>query len=85
MKRALDTNEVTLSIAVFGLGYVGCVTAACFAELGYRVIGVDIDARKVRAVQDGQSPFYEPGLEALIQSNLRNERLSATTSTAAGR
>ena len=82
MKRALDTNEVTLSIAVFGLGYVGCVTAACFAELGYRVIGVDIDARKVRAVQDGQAPFYEPGLEALIQSNLRNGRLSATTSTA---
>src|ERR1035441_5443791 len=38
--------------------------------------------RKVRAVQDGQAPFYEPGLEALIQSNLRNGRLSATTSTA---
>ncbi|HEY5176209.1 MAG TPA: UDP-glucose/GDP-mannose dehydrogenase family protein, partial [Terriglobales bacterium] len=81
MKPALDTNEGTPSIAVFGLGYVGCVTAACFAELGYRVIGVDIDARKVRAVQEGQSPFYEPGLEALIQSNLRSERLSATTST----
>ena len=81
MKRTLDTNEGTPSIAIFGLGYVGCVTAACLANLGYRVIGVDIDARKVRAVQDGQSPFYEPGLEALIQSNLRNQRLSATTST----
>jgi len=82
MKRAVDTSEATPSIAVFGLGYVGCVTAACFAELGYRVIGVDIDARKIRAVQDGQSPFFEPDLEALILSNLRKERLSATTSTA---
>ena len=82
MMRALDTNEEKLSIAVFGLGYVGCVTAACFAELGYRVVGVDIDARKVQAVEDGQSPFYEPGLEALIQANLANGRLSATTSTA---
>lgn len=75
-------NEQTVSIAIFGLGYVGCVTAACFAELGYRVIGVDVDARKVNAVQDGQSPFYEPGLEQLIRSNLASGRLSATTSTA---
>jgi GDP-mannose 6-dehydrogenase len=82
MKRAAETSKGTLSIAVFGLGYVGCVTAACFAELGYQVIGVDIDARKVRAVEDGQAPFFEPDLEALIQANLRNQRLSATTSTA---
>ena len=55
-------------IAVFGLGYLGCVTAACFSELGFRVIGVDVDARKVRAVTDGQPPFYEPGLELLMPS-----------------
>ena len=77
-----DKNDERLSIAVFGLGYVGCVTATCFAELGFRVVGVDLDERKVRAVQEGQSPFYEPGLEALIQSSLRNGRLSATLSTA---
>jgi GDP-mannose 6-dehydrogenase len=78
----VDTKEQRLSIAVFGLGYVGCVTAACFAELGFKVVGVDVDPRKVRAIQDGRSPFYEPGLEPLIQSNLQNGRLSATTSTA---
>ncbi len=74
-------KEQTVSIAIFGLGYVGCVTAACFAELGYRVTGVDVDVRKVQAVQDGKSPFYEPGLEELIQTNLVSGRLSATTST----
>ena len=82
MERVVGMDKETPSIAIFGLGYVGCVTAACFAELGYRVTGVDVDIRKVRAVEDGQSPFYEPGLEALIQSNLQNQRLSATVSTA---
>ncbi len=78
----MDEDKETVSIAIFGLGYVGCVTAACFAELGYRVIGVDVDARKIEAVMGGRSPFYEPGLEALIQSNVAINRLSATTSTA---
>jgi len=69
------------TIAVFGLGYVGCVTAACFAELGFRVIGVDVDARKVDAILAGQSPFYEPGLEPLIAKHLRAGVLQATLST----
>jgi GDP-mannose 6-dehydrogenase len=77
----MDTKQPTRVIAVFGLGYVGCVTAACFAELGHRVVGIDVDARKVRAVLDEQAPFFEPGLEAIIQANLRTGRLSATTST----
>jgi GDP-mannose 6-dehydrogenase len=68
-------------IAIFGLGYVGCVTAACFAELGFWVVGVDVDARKVRAVTDGQSPFYEPGLEPLIARHLKSGGLTATLST----
>ncbi len=65
-------------ISVFGLGYVGCVTAACFADLDFRVIGVDVDARKVRAIRDGQSPFYEPGLEPLIKKHVASGLLSAT-------
>ncbi len=85
MKPAVDTNKGTdqgaQSIAIFGLGYVGCVSAACFAELGHRVIGVDVDARKVRAVEQGEAPFYEQGLEALVRSNLENGRLRATTDT----
>jgi GDP-mannose 6-dehydrogenase len=61
------------------LGYVGCVSAACLAKLGHRVIGVDIDAFKVRSVLEGRSPFYEPGLEPVIAETLAAETLTATT------
>ena len=77
----MDGKPEKPTIAVFGLGYVGCVTAACFAELGFRVVGVDVDARKVRAIQDGRSPFYEPGLEPLIAKHLSTGSLTATLST----
>ncbi|HEX8892460.1 MAG TPA: nucleotide sugar dehydrogenase [Terriglobales bacterium] len=77
----MDEKRQKPTIAVFGLGYVGCVTAACFAELKFRVVGVDIDARKVRAIRDGQSPFYEPGLEPLIAKHLSSGSLTATPST----
>jgi len=77
----MDGRQVKPIIAVFGLGYVGCVTAACFAELGFRVVGIDVDARKVRAIEDGQSPFYEPGLEPLIAKHLKSGALTATLST----
>ena len=70
------------TISVFGLGYVGCVTAACFAELGFRVIGIDVDERKVKAILEGRSPFFEPGLEPLVAKHLHSGLLSATTSTA---
>ncbi len=69
------------TIAIFGLGYVGCVTAACFADLGFHVVGIDVDARKVRAILDGQSPFYEPDLEPLITKHLGTGLLTATQST----
>jgi GDP-mannose 6-dehydrogenase len=81
MNGSMDAKDWQPSIAVFGLGYVGCVTAACFAELGYRITGVDVDARKVRAIQAGQSPFYEPGLDLLIAKHRRSGLLSATLST----
>jgi GDP-mannose 6-dehydrogenase len=58
------------------------VSAACLAELGNRVIGVDRDAHKVTAVMAGHAPFYEPGLEDLVRSNIAAERLSATTDLA---
>ena len=57
-------------VVVMGLGYVGCVTAAGFAELGHEVLGVDRDLNKVRAVQAGHSPFFEEGLDAAVQRNV---------------
>ncbi|MBI5085710.1 MAG: nucleotide sugar dehydrogenase [Acidobacteria bacterium] len=66
-------------VVVAGLGYVGCVTAACLAWLGHRVVGVDRDEYKVRAVNAGESPFHEPGLPEMLQQVHEAGRLSATT------
>jgi len=74
----LKTENPT-SIAVLGLGYVGCVTAACLASLGHRVLGIDRDEHKVNQVRNGRAPFYEPGLEALVRENVAAGRLSAST------
>jgi GDP-mannose 6-dehydrogenase len=65
-------------VVVLGLGYVGCVTAACLAELGCRVTGVDRDAHKVDSVLRGVSPFYEPGLDELVRGNVARGRLTAS-------
>ena len=73
-------DSLTSGVAVIGLGYVGCVNAACLADLGHHVVGVDSDRRKVRAVQHGAAPFYEPSLTALIAKGCASGRLSATTS-----
>ena len=75
----MDTLSGGESIAVLGLGYVGCVTAACLARLGHKVIGVDRDAFKVESVLAGQAPFYEPGLEELIRAGVAAGRLTAAT------
>ncbi len=69
------------NIAVFGLGYVGSVTAACLASLGHRVTGVDRDPHKVSQLRTGKAPFYEPGLDDLVQSTVAGGRLMATVST----
>ena len=70
------------TVAVLGLGYVGCVTAACLARLGHTAIGVDRDEVKVRNIQSGTAPFYEPGLDELVRAEVAAGRLRATTSTA---
>ena len=67
---------------MFGLGYVGSVTAACLAELGHRVIGVDRDQGKIESIRKSHAPFFEPGLEDLISANVAAGRLSATDSAA---
>lgn len=73
------TNNSPLHIAVLGLGYVGCVSAACLAELGHKVTGIDRDPNKITNVLNGNAPFFEPGLETLVQSNVRAGRLTASS------
>lgn len=68
-----------LVVSIFGLGYVGSVSAACLAKLGHQVIGVDINRDKVAAVCAGRSPVVEPRVDDLIQEATRQERLTATT------
>src|SRR5580700_2069431 len=66
-------------VAVFGLGYVGCVTAACLSRDGHEVIGVDIEPAKVAEVSAGLPPINEPGLDELLSMQVKVGRLRATT------
>lgn len=68
-----------MRIAIFGLGYVGCVSAACFAGEGHEVIGVDVNPLKVDMINAGQSPIIETGVDELIQQAVTAGRLRATT------
>jgi GDP-mannose 6-dehydrogenase len=69
-----------MKVAVFGLGYVGTVSAACLAANGHEVWGVDVDDAKVAAVQSGSSPVVEPGLSELVAEGIENGTLHATRS-----
>ena len=73
-----------MKIAVVGTGYVGLVAGACFAENGNEVICVDKDPAKVRMLQRGHIPIYEPGLEELVRRNKSEKRLTFTTALARG-
>jgi len=73
-----------MKIAVVGTGYVGLVAGACFAENGNEVICVDKDPAKVRMLQKGKIPIYEPGLEEMVKRNHAEKRLSFTTALAKG-
>ena len=71
-----------MNVCVVGTGYVGLVSGACFAEFGVQVVCADNDAAKVASLQEGNVPIYEPGLEGLVERNVRQGRLSFTTDTA---
>ena len=68
-----------MRIAVVGTGYVGLVAGVCFADSGHSVACVDVDRAKIKALSQGQSPIYEPGLEELLEKNLAAERIAFTT------
>ena len=72
-----------MKVSVFGLGYVGAVTAACMTRAGHEVVGVDVQPAKLQALQQGRSPIVEPGLDALLAQAHQQGRLQATDDAAA--
>ena len=73
-----------MKLTIIGTGYVGLVTGTCFAEIGHQVICVDKDAAKVKLLQSGGMPIYEPGLDELVKRNVAAKRLTFTNSTEEG-
>ena len=71
---------MTLRLSVIGTGYLGATHAACMAELGFEVIGIDVDPNKVAILQGGKVPFYEPGLDEVLERNIKAGRLHFSTS-----
>ena len=71
-----------MKIAIFGLGYVGSVSAACLASAGHDVIGVDVDGHKLALIRQGRSPVTEPGLDELLAAGVASGRLRVTDNTA---
>ena len=73
-----------MRIAMIGTGYVGLVSGACFADFGHRVCCVDKDGGKIDGLNEGKMPIWEPGLEALVRTNVEHKRLTFTKDLAAG-
>ncbi len=73
-----------MKIAMIGSGYVGLVSGVCFADFGHKVICIDVDSEKISRLQAGVMPIFEPGLQELVAKNVREKRLSFTTSLKEG-
>ncbi len=73
-----------MNIAIIGTGYVGLVSGTCFAETGNNVVCIDINEDKINQLRRGESPIYEPGLDVLLDRNIKEKRITFTTSLADG-
>ena len=71
-----------MNVVMIGTGYVGLVSGACFSDFGHDVVCVDRDQDKIDALRRGEMPIYEPGLEDLVEANVKARRLSFTTDVA---
>src|ERR1044071_5642490 len=80
--RNHNSRGLGMRLSVFGLGYVGCVSAACFAKEGHEVTGVDVNPVKVEIINSGRTPIVEAGIGELIQEMVEAGRLRATTDSA---
>jgi GDP-mannose 6-dehydrogenase len=78
--EALPQQKTFPSISVIGLGYVGAVSAACFAKIGHRVVGVDLDTRKTDAINAGRGPLVEHDLDDYISEGIEEGRIGAVNS-----
>src|SRR5712675_955651 len=71
-------KDLIMEVAVIGCGYVGLVTATCLAAIGHTVRGVEKDAKKLKTLQDGHCPIFEPGLQELMQEHYASGQLQFT-------
>lgn len=71
-----------MNISIFGAGYVGLVTGACLADVGYKVLCIDLNAAKIDQLRQGRIPIWEPGLEAIVARNIAEGRLLFSTEAA---
>src|SRR5258708_34159275 len=80
--RPRSERKIVMRVAMIGAGYVGLVSGACIADFGHHVVCVDKDAQKIAALERGDIPIYEPGLQDLVRSNVKEGRLSFSTALA---
>jgi len=73
-----------MKITIIGAGYVGLVTGTCFSEFGHEVICIDKDIQRIKELQEGTMPIYEPGLESLVKKNVEEQRLTFDTNPIKG-